>query len=128
MLCLENMCQNSKVEIKKFHRKFNSLHQKGLPSLQDRSGKLIPLEEYQQRLHGIVVDKTKFAKIRGVITGKASIEGLSYDLLTQHEIRYLFLVRTTFEKYTEVDESYKKLLKFSILDEKIWEKLCELIE
>ena len=47
MLHLENKCQNLEVQIKKFHRKFNALHQKGLPYLEDRGGKLTPLEDYQ---------------------------------------------------------------------------------
>jgi len=32
-------------------------------------------------LHDIVVEKTKIAKIKGIITGKSFIEGLRYDLL-----------------------------------------------
>lgn len=40
----------------------------------------------------------------------------------------LFLVQPTFEKYIEIDESYRKLLKISISEEKIWDILCELIE
>lgn len=71
MLQLENKCHNLDAQIKKFHRKFNSLHMKGLPGLQGISNKLIPLEEYQQIFHDIGVDKAKFAKIKGNVTGNA---------------------------------------------------------
>lgn len=56
------------------------------------------------------------------------MERLRHDLLIQHNIKNMFITKPTFEKYIEVDESYRKLLKFCILDEKIWENLFELIE
>ena len=49
--------------------------------MRDSSGQFIPLENYQHRLHEIALEKTKFAKIKQIITGKAFIKGLSYDLL-----------------------------------------------
>ena len=101
MLYLEKKCQNMEVQIKKF----NALHQKGLLGLQDRGGKLIPLEDYQHRLHEITVDKAKFSKIRGIKMRKTFIKDLNYDLFIQREIKHLFRTRPTFEKYTEVDES-----------------------
>lgn len=70
--------------------------------------KLIPLEKYQQRFHYIEIDKAKFSKIKGTIIGKDFMEGIDYDLLIQNEIKHLFINRPTFEKYTKVDESYKK--------------------
>ena len=118
MLQLENKCQNLEAQIKKFHRKFNNLHQQGLPDLQGIGGQLIPLEYYQHMLHEIAADKTKFTKIWGIITGKAFIEGLDYDLFIQHGIKRLFLTRLTFGKCTNVDESYRKLINISIPDDK----------
>lgn len=47
---------------------------------------------------------------------------------TKREIQHLFLTRSMFEKYIEVDDSYRKLTKFSIPDNKRWDKLLELIE
>ena len=56
------------------------------------------------------------------------MEGLSYDLLTQHEIKHFFIAKPTLKKYTKVDEAYIKFVNFSIIDEEIWDKFCELIE
>jgi len=128
MLQLENKCHNLEVHINKFHKKFNVLHQKGLPGLRGIGYRRVPLEEYQRRLHSIAIDNSKFVKIKGTITRKAFIEGLSFALLIQHEIKHLFIVKPTFQKYTEVDETYKKLIKFSIPDEERWEKICQLID
>jgi len=63
------------------------LHQKGLPSLTGMGDNLVPLEEYQLRLHSIAVDKSIFSKIKGTITEKTFIEDLSFDLLIEHEIK-----------------------------------------
>ena len=115
MLQLENKCRNLEAPIKKFHRKFNALHQKELPGLQGIGGRFIPLYYYQHRLHEIAVYNAKFSKI----IGKDFIEGLNYDLFIQHEIEYFFLTRPTFEIYVEVDESYINLVNFSIPNEKM---------
>lgn len=59
MLQLENKCQNLEIQIKKFHRKFSILQQKGLPSLRHSNGQLIPLGNYQYILHEIATEKSK---------------------------------------------------------------------
>ena len=61
---------------------------------------LVRLEEYQCRLHSIVVDKSIFSKIKGTIIGRDFIEGLSFDLLIQHGLKHLFIVKPNFHKYT----------------------------
>ena len=118
MLQLENKCQNLEAQIKKFHRKFTLLWKKGLPSLRDSSGQLIPLENQQHKLHEVATNKTKFSKFKGIITGKTFIEGLEYGLFIQHEIQQFFIIRPIFENYIDVDKAYRKVTKFSILNDK----------
>jgi len=84
MLQLENECQKLEAQIKKFHKKFNIMHQKGLLALRHYSEKLIPLKYYQYKLHQIATNITKFSKVKGIINGNAFLEGLVYDLLIQH--------------------------------------------
>lgn len=91
-------------------------------------GRLAPLEEYKHIFHSIAMDKSIFAKIKGTIKGKYFIEGLSFDLLIEHEIKHLFIVKPIFLKYTEADEAYRKLIKYSIPDEDRLEKVCQLID
>jgi len=33
------------------------------------------------------------------------MEAIEFDLFIKHEIKHLFLIKPTFQKYTEVDES-----------------------
>ena len=103
------------------------MNQKGLPTLQGMGDELVQLEDYQTKLRDIIKDRSKFAKITGTITGKAFIGGLNFDFLIRHEVPHLFLAKPTFKRYTEVDEFYRKLSRFSLPDEKKWEKLCELL-
>lgn len=96
--------------------------------LRHASGQLIPLEDYQYKLHQIATDITKFTKVKGIISGKSFFECLEYDHYIQHEVSHLFITKPTFEKYTKVDEAYRKVTKFVIPDEKRWDKLLELIK
>jgi len=36
-----------------------------------------------------------------------------------------FIVKPTFAKSNEVDDIYWRVIKFTILDEKMWEELCD---
>jgi len=55
------------------------------------------------------------------------MEALDFDLLIINEIKNLFIVKPTFQKYTEVDETYRKLVKFPTPSEDRWDILCELL-
>ena len=56
------------------------------------------------------------------------METLQPDLSIQHEIKYIFITKPTFAKYTEMDEIYRRLLKVTIPSQQRWEDLCNLIE
>lgn len=63
-----------------------------------------------------------------MMTGRAMLGTLSNDIFIQYEIKHVFVVRSTFAKYTEMDEAYCKVIKLAILDEQHWDKLCEFQE
>lgn len=60
--------------------------------------------------------------------GRAFLESLEYDLTILHEIKHLFLAKPNFERYTEVDETLKKMVNVEIPSEQKWDHLCETIE
>ena len=86
------------------------------------------LSDYKKNISMVAKDSSKFSGIQGSIIGKAFLETLQMDLSIQHEIKYIFITRPTFTKYTEMDEVYRRLLKFTIPSQKRWEDLCTLIE
>ena len=56
------------------------------------------------------------------------LEALDFDLTIKHEIKHNFVNKPTFEKYTEVDEVYMKLVNIYIPSQDRLDHLCETIE
>jgi hypothetical protein len=128
MLQLEERVQAMDVAVQRFFSKTDSLQKKGLPSLFVINNKLITLSDYKQKILTVAKDGSKFTGIKGSITGKAFLETLRLDLSIQQEIKYLFITKPTFTKYTETDEVYRRLLKVNIPSQQRWDDLCDLID
>jgi hypothetical protein len=128
MLQLEERVQAMDVAVQRFFSKTESLQKKGLPSLFVINNRLITLSDYKQNILTVAKDGSKFTGIKGSITGKAFLETLRLDLSIQQEIKYIFITKPTFTKYTETDEVYRRLLKVNIPSQQRWDDLCDLIE
>jgi hypothetical protein len=128
MLQLEEKAQNMDIGVQRFFSKIEALQKKGLPDLRVLNDKLMTLSDYKQRIATVAKDSSKFSGIQGSITGKAFLETLQHDLNIQHEIKYVFIIKPTFAKYTEMDEVYRRLLKITIPSTQRWDELCDLIE
>jgi hypothetical protein len=128
MLQLEEKVQAMDLGVQRFFSKIEALQKKGLPGLKVINDKLMTLPDYKKRLADVSKDSSKFAGIQGSITGKAFLDALQWDISIQHEIRYIFLTKPTFAKYTEMDEVYRRLLKVNVPSHLRWEELCDLID
>jgi hypothetical protein len=128
MMQLEERVQMMDIGVQRFFNKVESLHKKGFPGLLVINAKMITLSEYKQNILTVAKDGSRFAGIQGSITGKAFLKTLQLDLSIQPEIKYIFITKTTFSKYTEMDEVYRRLLKVTIPSQKRWEDLCDLIK
>lgn len=128
MLQLEEKVQTMDTGVQFFFGKIKALQKKGLFVLRVLNDKLMTLPDYKQRLDTVAKDSSKFSGIQSSITSKAFLETLQPDINIQHEIRYIFIVKPTFSKYTEMDEIYRRLLKVIIPSHLQWEELCDLIE
>ena len=104
MVQLENKCKELELQINRFNRKFSFLQNKGLPTLRNSNGKLIPLENYHDQLCNATTNASKFVKTKGNLSGEAFLEGLQSNLNIQHEVHRLFLNNPTFQTCREVDE------------------------
>jgi hypothetical protein len=91
------------------------------------NNKLITLLDYKQKILTVAKDGSKFTCIKGSITGKEFLETLILDLSIQQEIKYIFITKPNFTKYTETDEVYRRLLKVNIPSQQRWDDLCDLI-
>jgi hypothetical protein len=128
MLQLEEKVKAMDLGVQKFFSKIEALQKKGLPGLKVINDKLMTLPDYKKRLADVAKDSLKFSWIQGSITSKAFLDALQLDISIQHEIRYIFITKPTFTKYTEMDEVYQRLLKVSIPNHLRWEEICDLIE
>jgi hypothetical protein len=128
MLQLEEKIQAMDQGVQRFFIKIEALQKKGLPGLKVINDKLMMLPDYKKRLADVAKDSSKFSWIQGSITGKEFLDALQLDINFQHEIRYIFITKPTFAKYTEMDEVYQRLLKVSVPSHLRWEELCDLIE
>jgi hypothetical protein len=128
MIQLEEKVQAMGIGVQRFFSKIEALQKKGLPSLRVINDKLMMLSNYKKKLATVAKDSSKLSGIQCSIIGKAFLEAFQSDIIIQHEIQYIFIIKTTFSKYTEMDEVYRRLLKVSIPNNIRWEDLCSLIE
>jgi hypothetical protein len=128
MLQLEEKFQNMNVEFHKFFSKIDALQKKGFPSWLVLNNKIMTLSNYKEKISMVANDSSKFLGIHGSITSKVFLETLQPDLSIQHEVKYIFIVKPKFAKYTEVDEIYRRMLKITTPSHQRWEDLCNLIE
>jgi hypothetical protein len=103
---LEEKVQAMDLGVQRFFSKIEALQKKGLPGPKVINDKLMTLPDYKKRLAEVAKDSSKFAGILGSIIDKAFLDALQWDIGIQHEIRYIFLTKPTFAKYTEMDKVY----------------------
>jgi len=113
MVQLEKKCKELELlVVKRFNIYFTLLEEKGLPDIIKSNGKLVPLENYQDKFFNIVANVPKFVYEKGTISGEDILEGLQFNLNIQHEIHHLFVNNPNFQTYSEVDEVFRTHGKF----------------
>lgn len=98
-----------------------------MPSIKNSQGKIVTEEEYQRLLHRVAMDKSKFSRIKGDISGQSLLKKLFDNIFVCYDMRHLFIVKATFQKYTEVDEALRKMVTLTFPIEDEWEHLINLI-
>jgi hypothetical protein len=128
MIQLEEKVLAMDIGVQRFFNKIEALQKKGLPGLRVINDKLMILSNYKKNLATVSKDSLKFSGIQGSITCKAFLEAFQSDISIQHKIQYIFIIKPTLTKYTEMDEVYQRFLKVSVPSNLRWEELCNLIE
>lgn len=122
---LKEKCQVLKLKIDRFFNRMQHLHQKGLPSLFVINEKLMDIGDYVQKLQGIATDAANMSNIKGNITRKSLLEAINNQIHIQHHLKHVFLVKSSFSKYTDDDEVYRRLIKIKIPKQEAWSDLCD---
>ncbi len=76
-----------------FHRKVYVVEQKGMASLNYSHDELVQVEDYNILLHDLKIEKSKFVKVKGVISGQIFRQGIMDDLFISHEVHHLFICK-----------------------------------
>lgn len=125
---MEERCETLELQLNRFTNIIEELMQKGLPIIYVINDKLITQEDYILKMKEIAKSNIKFSGIRGSMTTKVFLETMSNDFHVQNEVKHIFTVNPTFAKYTEVDGIYRRVTKLTVLDEKRWEELVDLLD
>jgi hypothetical protein len=100
--------------------------EKGLPECWDKKGNLFSLQNYQQFFIKSREDTSKFRGITGMLKGQIIVDLLDEDFFLLWKLRNLFVITPTYERYTEVDISYKKMMTFKYPTKQDWDRLIQL--
>lgn len=65
--------------------------------------------------------------MKEIPTGKVLYHTFENLFYLQHEVKYLFINKPTFAKYTEADEIFRRMEKIKIPNAETWEKLNDLL-
>lgn len=118
------------VEINSFMENFTVLHNKGLPSplIND---KLIKHINYVDKLNKYARDQASSSTIASGIkafpTGQVLYDSLENLFYIEHEVKHLFQLQPSFFRYTETDETLRKLKKHKLPEQKWWEDILKIL-
>ena len=101
---------------------------KGFPSIFVINDKLMHIEDYFRKLIEVKTSATIVSNIKGTTTPRLVLNALRDTFFILNEIKHIILVKPTFNKYTKKDEVYQRVTKLSILDNKCWEQLGNLLD
>ena len=89
---------------------YKKIIEKGLPECWDKNGNLFSLQNYHKFLIKAKEDTNKYRGITGMLKGPIIVDLLDEDFLLLWQLRNLFVITPTYERYTEVDISYNKMM------------------
>jgi len=112
---LERRCQDMQVEINSFMEKFIVLQNKGLPSPLVINDKLMKHMDYVDKLNKYdgsqASSSTGASGINAVPIGRVLYDSLENLFYIKHEVKHLFKMKPNVFRYTETDETLRKIQK-----------------
>lgn len=128
ILQLEEKCSSVNTIVQRFFSRIEPLTSKGFPSMLVINDKLMPIEDYVRKLTKVGTNSALVSNIRGAATPRVVLNALRDTFFVLDEIRHIFPIKSTFTKYTEMDEIYRRVTKISIPNKKLSEVLTDLLD
>jgi len=124
---LERRCHDMQQEINAFMKTFDILQSKGLPSPLVISDKLMRhidnVEKLNQYASNQAGPSTSASASKALPTGRVLYDSLENLFYVEHEIKHLFPIQPTFFKYTETNETLRKLQRTRMPKPQWWEEM-----
>lgn len=127
MLNLEEKCHNMQVGIDRFMEKCQILRDKGFSTPIFIHDKLMTQLGDVDRLKKLSKEQASILGIKAFPIRKVLYDTLENIFFLDHEVKYLFVSKPNFSKYTEVDEIYRRMLKVKLPEDEWWEKMTNLL-
>ena len=127
---LERRCSNMQEEIIAFRERLNIFLNIGFPSLIVAEDKLMDLDSYVEKLDKYVdnqASSSTSSSTAALPTGRNLHDRLENLFYLEHEVKHLFPVQPTFYRYTEADETLRKLQRTRIPKPQWWDEMLELL-
>ena len=123
----EEKCEGMNTAITRFIFKLTNLRKKGLPNIMVINDKLMPHNDYHQKIREHAKDQVNKPTSYGIPTRKILLNFFEDLFYLQYEIKHLFFIKPTFAKYTEADENFRKLKNIRIPKNEEWQALTDLL-
>ena len=105
--------------------------ERGLPSLVGNNERLLRQAEYQLRLNRHAVDQENASSSssaeKALPSGQTLYNNLENLFYIEHEVKHLFTVQPNLFRYTDADETFRKLQRHNLPEEKWWKSMLEIL-
>ena len=112
-------------------KRFDILHSRGFPSPLVTHDKLMSHQNYVEKLNKYANNQaspsTSSSAAKALPTGKILYDNLENLFYLEHEVKHLFLIQPTFFRYTETDETLRKLQRTRIPEAQWWEEMLDIL-
>lgn len=115
-----------------FHRKVhNFLHNKGLPSPLGSNDRLMRHVDYSHKLSKYAIDQitssTSASEVKALPSGQALYHNLENLFYIEHEVKHLFTIPPSFFRYTETNQTLRKLQRCKLRELERWQSMLEIL-
>lgn len=128
---LERRCQDMQVEINSFIERFTILHKKGLPSPLGSNDRLMKHINYTHKLNKYATDQiissASTSGEKALPFGQALYENLENLFYIEHEVKHLFAIPPNLFRYTETDETLRKLQRHKLPEPEWWQDMLGIL-
>ena len=119
------------VEINSFMQRFKILQDNGLPSLSGDNDRLMKHANYVHKLNtyavGQVNSSTSASEVKSIPTGQSLHDNLESLFYIEHEVKHMFQLQLNFFRYTEADETLRKLQRHKFPEQQWWEDMLGIL-